>query len=256
MQQHAAVSSSSAAPSLSHQRIGRRQNNEYKHRIASGIAERTYCLSCSNTKFVLTRFEGDFLRRRRLSSSSRTETKKRFMAPTLSALVLTDVLFTTGTVMVMPFYALMVAKPSSRITRKLMESKMLWLVLGVLYVVAAYLSLNSEDVVRALLNAFKHQNNSLGITNNSATSLVVEPFLSRCLTLFSSFMSTSETACASWLHLISLDVFLARGVFLDAVEWGTPCRHSILLCCMFGPLGVLSHAITRYAHRTIDSMFA
>ena len=34
-----------------------------------------------------------------------------------ASLALTDVLFTTGTVMVMPFYALMISKPNSRVTR-------------------------------------------------------------------------------------------------------------------------------------------
>lgn len=174
-----------------------------------------------------------------------------------ASLALTDVLFTTGTVMVMPFYALMISKPNSRVTRNLMESKLLWLILGVLYIVAAYLSLNSEDVVRAILNAFtQQQGGNTAVSTAAAAGDSAEPFISRCLTLFSNFMSTPETACASWLHLISLDVFLARGVFLDAMEWGTPCRHSVLLCCMFGPLGVLAHAFTRYAHRTIDSMFA
>lgn len=174
-----------------------------------------------------------------------------------ASLALTDVLFTTGTVMVMPFYALMISKPNSRVTRNLMESKLLWLILGVLYIVAAYLSLNSEDVVRAILNAFtQQQGGNTAVSAAAAAGASAEPFISRCLTLFSNFMSTPETACASWLHLISLDVFLARGVFLDAMEWGTPCRHSVLLCCMFGPLGVLAHAFTRYAHRTIDSMFA
>ena len=33
-----------------------------------------------------------------------------------ASLALTDVLFTTGTVMVMPFYALMISKPNSRVT--------------------------------------------------------------------------------------------------------------------------------------------
>ena len=191
------------------------------------------------------------------------EKRRRRVVKCSASLALTDVLFTTGTVMVMPFYALMIAKPNSRVTRNLMESKLLWLILGILYLVAAYLSLNSEDVVRAILNAFTQQQHvgsagapGAATSAAAAAAAATEPFISRCLTLFSNFMSTPETACASWLHLISLDVFLARGVFLDAMEWGTPCRHSILLCCMFGPLGVLAHAFTRYAHRTFDSMFA
>ena len=205
-------------------------------------------------------FSGGSDRFRCSRSSSIRSSKRRTSGRVVkckASLALTDVLFTTGTVMVMPFYALMISKPNSRVTRNLMESKLLWLILGVLYIVAAYLSLNSEDVVRAILNAFtQQQGGNTAVSAAVAAGTSAEPFISRCLTLFSNFMSTPETACASWLHLISLDVFLARGVFLDAMEWGTPCRHSVLLCCMFGPLGVLAHAFTRYAHRTIDSMFA
>ena len=206
---------------------------------------------------------GSFIRISNSEKRTRAKTceERRRVVKCRASLALTDVLFTTGTVMVMPFYALMIAKPNSRVTRNLMESKLLWLILGILYLVAAYLSLNSEDVVRAVLNTFTQQQHvgstgASGAATAAAAAAATEPFISRCLTLFSNFMSTPETACASWLHLISLDVFLARGVFLDAMEWGTPCRHSILLCCMFGPLGVLAHAFTRYAHRTFDSMFA
>ena len=226
--------------------------------------------SSKSMQIARTRRVGDFFIARRWSieDAGRTRTNKGTttrgrMVNCHASLALTDVLFTTGTVMVMPFYALMISKPNSRVTRNLMESKLLWLILGILYIAAAYLSLNSEDVVRAILNAFTHRpvvgmgSVSLsGIATAAASGASAEPFISRCLTLFSNFMSTPETACASWLHLISLDVFLARGVFLDAMEWGTPCRHSILLCCIFGPLGLLAHAFTRYVHRTFDSMFA
>ena len=181
------------------------------------------------------------LRHELAGGRKRTLSLKKFKD--LARAALADVLFTTGTVMVMPFYGLMISRPKARVTRHLMESKLLWFVLGLLYAIAAYLSLNSEDVVHAVLNAFSMEN------MQNAT----EPFVSRCLTLFSNFMSTPETACASWLHLISLDVFLARDVFLDGAEWGTPCKHSILLCCMFGPLGVLSHAMSRYLHRRTNS---
>jgi hypothetical protein len=36
-------------------------------------------------------------------------------------------------------------------------------------------------------------------------------------------------------------------VLLDGLKQGVPTGHSIALCCMFGPLGVLSHLATRWA---------
>lgn len=39
----------------------------------------------------------------------------------------------------------------------------------------------------------------------------------------------------------------ARAVLLDGLKTFTPTAHSLVLCCMFGPLGVLSHVATRAA---------
>jgi len=36
-------------------------------------------------------------------------------------------------------------------------------------------------------------------------------------------------------------------VLLDGLRNSVPTGHSVALCCMFGPLGVLSHLITRWA---------
>ena len=36
-------------------------------------------------------------------------------------------------------------------------------------------------------------------------------------------------------------------VFLDALAADVPARHSLVLCCMFGPCGFLAHALTKAA---------
>lgn len=36
-----------------------------------------------------------------------------------------------------------------------------------------------------------------------------------------------------------------RAVLLDGLRNAVPTGHSVALCCMFGPLGVLSHLLTR-----------
>jgi hypothetical protein len=35
-------------------------------------------------------------------------------------------------------------------------------------------------------------------------------------------------------------------VLLDGLKNAIPTGHSVALCCMFGPLGVLSHLVTRW----------
>ncbi len=40
-----------------------------------------------------------------------------------------------------------------------------------------------------------------------------------------------------------------RAVFLSGLRERVPTRHSVALCFMFGPLGLLSHGLTRAAAR-------
>jgi hypothetical protein len=49
------------------------------------------------------------------------------------------------------------------------------------------------------------------------------------------------------MHLLSLDLFVARHVYLDALTENVPSQHSLVLCCMFGPCGFLAHALTKAA---------
>lgn len=44
---------------------------------------------------------------------------------------------------------------------------------------------------------------------------------------------------------------LNRGVFLDGVRNGVWTAHSVVLCFMFGPLGLLSHWLTKAAARLL-----
>ena len=37
-----------------------------------------------------------------------------------------------------------------------------------------------------------------------------------------------------------------RAVLVDGLKYAVPTAHSVALCCMFGPLGVLSHLATRW----------
>jgi hypothetical protein len=48
-----------------------------------------------------------------------------------------------------------------------------------------------------------------------------------------------------WMHLLMLDFLMAREVALDAAQRGVVAAHSILLCFMCGPIGYLSHQVTK-----------
>lgn len=49
----------------------------------------------------------------------------------------------------------------------------------------------------------------------------------------------------SWMNLMMLDFLMAREVALDGWDQGVVALHSIALCFMCGPVGYLSHLLTR-----------
>ena len=56
-----------------------------------------------------------------------------------------------------------------------------------------------------------------------------------------------------------LDYLLAREVAIDAAELGVVAAHSLLLCFMCGPVGYLSHQLTKRlcgVHSSDDSVAA
>jgi len=155
-----------------------------------------------------------------------------------------DLAFTVATVSVMPIYAVMIAKPQSAKVLALVRSKTTFWLLALCYACAAVASFTSADVFHAV---------------REALSTPGQGALERYVTLVSGFMSTPQTASSAWVHLLSLDLFVARFVYMDSAAYGStvgdlvarvPVRHSLVLCCMFGPLGLMSHAITRWLWNT------
>ena len=58
-------------------------------------------------------------------------------------------------------------------------------------------------------------------------------------------LASEATVTLVWLQLLMLDLFQARYVHLDALRCGVPAAHSVVLCFMVGPLGLLSHLVTK-----------
>jgi len=53
------------------------------------------------------------------------------------------------------------------------------------------------------------------------------------------------TAASFLVHAAVANLMAARAVFFDALAKGVPCAHSVLLCAVFGPVGVLAHEVTK-----------
>ncbi|CAK8533218.1 unnamed protein product [Lathyrus sativus] len=150
-------------------------------------------------------------------------------ASLLSGSQLASTAFTIGTTSVLPFYTLMVLAPNSDLTKKSMQSNVPYAILGILYAYLLYLSWTPETV--QLIFASKY----------------LLPELSSIGKMFSSEM----TLASAWIHLLVIDLFAARQVFVDGQENGIETRHSVSLCLFFCPIGILSHVITKAMTKTI-----
>ena len=145
---------------------------------------------------------------------------------------LPETVFSIGTVAVLPLYGAVIAAPKSDITQKLMRSSIPFAVMCSLYFVAMAVTVQSPEIY-ALLRDFVS-----GVLKSG-------DFIGKWLTFVSSCFGAAATAASAWMHLLSLDLFVARSVYLDSLKTNVPSAHSLVLCCMFGPCGFLAHAVTK-----------
>ncbi|XP_043715777.1 protein ABA DEFICIENT 4, chloroplastic-like [Telopea speciosissima] len=131
--------------------------------------------------------------------------------------------FTLGTAAVLPFYTLMVLAPKAKLTKRTMESTIPYGALGLMYAYLLYLSW-TPDTMR-LMFASKYW----------------LPELPSIGKMFSSEM----TLASAWIHLLAVDLFAARQVYQDGLENEIETRHSVSLCLLFCPIGIVTHMITK-----------
>lgn len=131
--------------------------------------------------------------------------------------------FTLGTVAVLPFYTLMVVAPNANITKRTVESSAPYVALGLLYVYLLYLSWTPETLRAMFANKYW---------------LPELPGIAR---MFASEM----TVASAWIHLLAVDLFAARQVYHDGLKNNIETRHSVSLCLLFCPVGILAHVLTK-----------
>ncbi|RAL46599.1 hypothetical protein DM860_004878 [Cuscuta australis] len=131
--------------------------------------------------------------------------------------------FTWGTVAILPFYAFMVVAPKSAWTQKMMKSGTPFVALGVLYGYLLYLSWTPNTL--CLMFASKYW----------------LPELSGIIQMFSNEM----TMASAWIHLLAVDLYAAKQVYEDGMQNDVEIRHSVSLCLLFCPIGILVHLATK-----------
>ena len=128
-------------------------------------------------------------------------------------------LFNGANLFVLPFWALMILLPNWGVTRRVMESYIPYVVLASLYL---YLFVNS-------------------ITPESAQALS-SPQLADIARAF----ADEKVMATGWIHYLVMDLFIGRWIYWEGQRTGVWTIHSLVLCLFAGPLGLLSHIMTKW----------
>ncbi|KAL0019712.1 hypothetical protein WJX77_002752 [Trebouxia sp. C0004] len=129
------------------------------------------------------------------------------------------------TLAVMPVYGLMIACPKTQLTKSVVSSPLFYTV-GCLLYVAALAAWGSGGL--------------LGTVWGACTQCLAD----QQMTAFAALFQCPKATALTWTHLLLLDLCVARHVYLDGLKKQVVTAHSIVLCFMFGPTGLLSHMFT------------
>ncbi len=133
-----------------------------------------------------------------------------------------ETLFEVSSLVVLPFWALMIFLPGWRVTRRLMSSPLVCATPAVLY--AALVIPRFAEVWQA----------------------VSRPELAGIAALLGSPVG----AMIGWLHFLAFDLFVGRWIYLDSREHGITAwvmAPVLFLTLMLGPCGFLLYLIARHA---------
>jgi hypothetical protein len=126
-------------------------------------------------------------------------------------------LFNVANLFVIPFWTLMIFLPNWKVTRRVMESYLPFVVLANAYL---YLFVNS-------------------ITPENAQALA-NPQLAD----IARFFAEEKAAATGWIHFLVLDLFVGSWIYREGQKTDIWTTHSLILCLFAGPLGLLSHILT------------
>ncbi|MEB3827429.1 ABA4-like family protein [Phormidium sp. CCY1219] len=128
-----------------------------------------------------------------------------------------DLLFTLANLYVLPFWALMILLPNWGVTRKVMDSYLIFVPLALLYIYLFAGEINSETA-QALSN----------------------PKLAD----IARFFAEEGAAATGWVHFLVMDLFVGRWIYWQGQQTKVWTIHSLAFCLFAGPMGLLSHIIT------------
>ncbi len=127
-------------------------------------------------------------------------------------------LFDGANLFVLPFWTLIIFLPNWDVTGKVIRSPLPFIALAGLYVYLLVVAITPESA-QALAN----------------------PKLAD----IARFFADEGAAAVGWVHFLVMDLFVGRWIYLEGQHTGVFTVHSIVFCLFFGPIGLLSHLLTR-----------
>ncbi|WP_066376286.1 ABA4-like family protein [Anabaena sp. CA = ATCC 33047] len=135
-------------------------------------------------------------------------------------------LFNVANLFVLPFWALMIILPNWKVTRRVMESYLLFVPLAGAYLYLFITSITPE--------------NAQALSNPQLADIA-------------RFFADEKAAATGWIHFLVMDLFVGRFIYWEGQKTGIWTIHSLILCLFAGPLGVLSHIFTVWISKVISS---
>lgn len=125
--------------------------------------------------------------------------------------------FTIANVFVLPFWAFMIILPQWDWTRRILTSYLPFVGLAIVYTALFAVALTPESA-----------------------KVLANPTLTDIARLF----GQEQVAAAAWVHFLVMDLFVGRWIYWEGQRTGIWTSHSLVLCLLVGPIGLLSHIMT------------
>jgi len=135
---------------------------------------------------------------------------------------LAETLFKFDNVAVLPFWLLMILVPKSSATQGVMGSYVAFVPLALIYAFLVFSSITAPGGLDLFTSG-------AGVTLGALSKAFADP----------------GTMAAGWAHYVCFDLFVGRWMWADGLRNKVLTTHSLVLGLFFGPVGLLSHLITR-----------
>lgn len=141
--------------------------------------------------------------------------------------------FTVATFLPQPFWLLMIFLPNSQITRTVMGGLQVPLLCCLIhfFIVAASLAADGQGATAPL----------------SEFNAVFDPSGDPQAAFLGMTSRYPNFVAEEWSHVLTWDLFVGRWIWNDGVKRNVFTGHSVLLCNLLGPPGLLVHILTRLA---------